>query len=67
METITTEAASNQQGMSRRGFISGAALGTVALLGLAGCAQPNQASTQKESEPSNQSAQAPATPDNISE
>lgn len=32
METITTEAASNQQGMSRRGFISGAALGTVALL-----------------------------------
>ncbi|MFR3452424.1 MAG: twin-arginine translocation signal domain-containing protein [Collinsella sp.] len=25
---------------SRRGFISGAALGTVALLGLAGCAQP---------------------------
>lgn len=67
METITNEAAGNQRGMSRRGFISGAALGTMALLGLAGCAQPNQTNTQKESEPSNQDAQAPATPDNVSE
>lgn len=67
METIANEAAGDQRGMSRRGFISGAALGTVALLGLAGCAQPNQASTQKESEQSNQNEQAPAAPDNVSE
>lgn len=54
METITNEAAGNQRGMSRRGFISGAALGTMGVAGACGCAQPNQTNTQKESEPSNQ-------------
>lgn len=53
------------EGLSRRGFISGA-LGTAALLGLAGCAQPKTAEKADE-ENGRTTSEAPSVPTDIAE
>lgn len=53
-------------GISRRGFLSGAALGTAALLGLAGCSQQGTAATTTQSNDQS-AAERPSAPTNIAE
>jgi len=53
------------EGLSRRGFISGA-LGTAALLGLAGCAQPKTAE-KADDENGRTTSEAPSVPTDIAE
>ena len=55
------------KGMSRRKFISGAALGTAALLGLAGCNQPKSATSNPQSDDDKQAAEQLSTPANVAE
>lgn len=54
-------------GISRRGFISGAALGTAALLGLVGCSQPNTAATKAQDGDDQALTEQSSTPANITE